>query len=232
MITTKNAAPDQQPTTSIEQRTRVLIVDDHELLRDGLRALLGSDPGLEVCGEAADEAEGRAKVREFRPKIVIVDLTLQNGNGLDLIKWIKKYAPGTAAIALTMHEEKVYGERALRAGASGFVNKDDAARKILDAIHQVRAGKYYFSEELTRRMMNKSSGRWAAAAAPTDILSDRELEVFRLIGQGKTSRQIADALRLATSTVETYRERLKSKLNLTNGAELAQHATIWVNENP
>jgi DNA-binding NarL/FixJ family response regulator len=213
--------------------TRILIVDDHELLRDGLRTLLGSDPELNVCGEAVNAMDGRTKIRELQPEVVVVDLTLHDGHGLDLIKWLKKYGPPAEAIVLTMHDENIYGERALRAGASGYVKKDDPARTILTAIHEVRKGKLFFSEELTRRMMNRSkAGQPPATSAPTDVLSDRELEVFRLIGQGKTSRQISERLRLASSTVETYRERLKTKLKLANSAELAQHATLWVAEHP
>ncbi|MCE9557035.1 MAG: response regulator transcription factor [Planctomycetes bacterium] len=212
---------------------RVLIVDDHELLRDGLRMLLGTDPKLEVCGDAMDETDARNLVRQLNPDLAVVDLTLRNGNGLDLVKWIKKNHPETRVIVLTMHDEKIYGERALRAGAEGFVNKDHASGTILTAIEQVRDGKLFFSEELTRRVMKRTRGSQnEVSPSATDLLSDRELEVFRFIGQGKTSAQIAAELKLAASTVETYRERLKTKLNLTNSAELARHATVWVWENP
>jgi DNA-binding NarL/FixJ family response regulator len=215
------------------RRIRVLLVDDHELLRDGARTLIQSEPQLEVCAEAADEADARAMVRQHEPDMVIVDLTLQNGNGLELVKWLHKHRPETHVIVLSMHDEKIYGERVLRAGAKGYVNKHVASRTILEAIRRVLGGGLYFSEELTRRVMQRSMASGPQpVSSPMDILSDRELEVFRLIGKGKTSRQIAEELKLAASTVETYRERLKTKLNLSNSAELAQHATMWVVENP
>ncbi|MCE9544004.1 MAG: response regulator transcription factor [Planctomycetia bacterium] len=212
---------------------RVIIVDDHELVRDGIRLLVDSVAPLKVCGEAADAAAGRALIRKVRPHVVVVDITLKDDNGLDLIKWVKKHYPQIHAIVLTMHDEKIYGERALRAGASGYVNKQDAARAILTAIREVVDGKLYFSEAFTHRFMHRAVGGKGneQATSAVDALSDRELDVFRLIGQGKTSRQIAVMLRLASSTVETYRERLKTKLNLTNSAELAQHATLWVTDN-
>jgi DNA-binding NarL/FixJ family response regulator len=213
-------------------RRRVVIVDDHELLRDGLRMLIEREQDLGVCGEAVDEAGAKDIIGQSSPDIVIADLSLQSGNGLDLITWIKKHHPHAKTIVSTMHDEKVYGERVLRAGASGFVNKQDPARTILTAIRQVLAGKLYFSDVLVRRAMQGATANGPLERSPVDFLSNRELEVFRMIGQGLKTGEIAQKLYLSTSTVETYRERLKTKFHLHTSGELNHLATQWVLENP
>lgn len=231
MTVDRNSASDHNDSCP-RHATRVLIVDDHELLRQGMRLMIANEPGLEVCGEAVDEAEAMRLVRESRPKLAIVDIGLKSGNGLDLIKRIKAHDSSVRIIVSSMHEERLYGERALRAGAEGYVNKQEPARTIIRAIRQVRQGKMYFSEEFTNRVLQRArDGGRSLEVSPIETLSDRELEVFRFIGQGLTSREIADRLHVSTSTVDTYRERLKTKLNLKRGAELVHEATQWVLEN-
>ncbi|MDH3719473.1 MAG: response regulator transcription factor [Planctomycetota bacterium] len=209
----------------------MLLVDDHELLRDGMRLLIGNEQGWDVCGEAEDEASALRKVRKSNPDIVVVDLTLSNGNGLELIKSIHKNHPHIKTIVSTMHDEKVYGERALRAGASGYVNKQDPARTILKAIRRVLDGKLFFSETLSERLMLRAAGSPDTHRSPIDTLSNRELEVFTLLGQGVATAQIAEKLQLSPRTVETYRERLKTKLNLASAVELNRRAVEWALEN-
>ncbi len=216
----------------IAAAARVVIVDDHELLRNGMSLMLGNEPGLEVCGEAKDEAEAIHKIGHLRPDVVVVDLSLQNGSGLEVIKWIRKNRLETRIVVSSMHDERLYGERALRAGANGYVSKQEPARTIIDAIRRVLEGKSYFSEELTGRMLQRATdGGDGLAKSPVDLLSDRELQVFRYIGQGLKSSQIAAKLFLATSTVDTYRERLKAKLKLQSGAELNREAAQWAMNN-
>lgn len=218
--------------TKPASRTRLMIVDDHELMRDGLRQLIIRQPHLEVCGEASNEHEARTRFRELHPDLVVVDLTLGEGSGLDLIKWIRQERPDTKVIVSTMHDERDYGERALRAGAVGYVNKQLPARTILAAIARVLEGKLFFSEALTERLMQRATSPTAAADdSPVAALSNRELEIFSLIGAGLTTDQIAQRLHLSSNTVGTYRERLKTKLNLKSSAELSHFATLWVAKN-
>lgn len=218
--------------TNLATPTRVMIVDDHELMREGLRQLISRQANLEVCGEASNEREARSRFRELQPDLVVVDLTLKESSGLDLIKWTRQERPEAKVIVLTMHDERDYGERALRAGAGGYVNKQLPARTILAAIARVLEGKLFFSEGLTERLMHRTvSGSATGDDSPVAALSDRELEIFSLIGAGLTTDQIAQRLHLSINTIGTYRERLKTKLNLKTSAELSHFATLWVAEN-
>jgi DNA-binding NarL/FixJ family response regulator len=227
----KTAVADQEQGP-VRRLARVLIVDDHELLRDGLRMMLKDQPGMEPCGEAAEENEAVRLVRELHPQLVVVDVALKSGNGIDLIKQIKAFDPATRVVVYSMYEERLYGERALRAGANGYVNKQDPAPVILEAIRRVLDRKMYFSEDLVERVLHRTQDGGDLQLSPVEALSDRELEVFRLLGQGTTTRVIAENLGLSTNTVNTYRERLKVKLNLKSGTELMHQATAWVLENP
>ena len=209
---------------------RVLIVDDHELLRDGLKGLLNSQESLLVCGEAADEEAGFRQLRKLQPDVVIVDITLKKGNGIELIKRIHQHYPGVLIIVASMHDEKVYGERVLRAGAMGYVSKQDPARTILRAIRQVLDDKMFFSDVLTKRLLARAADA-GFERSPIEMLSDRELEVFTLIGQGMMTGRVAEKLNLSPRTVETYRQRLKTKLNVDSGGELSREAVQWVLEN-
>lgn len=231
-----NARQDTDPNepgtpSPVTRRARVLIVDDHELLRDGMRLMIGGEPDLEVCGEASDEAEGIEWVRKSQPDVVVVDIGLKSGNGLDLIKRIKAHDPSLPIVVASMHEERLYGERALRAGAIGYVNKQDPATTVIEAIRRVLSGKMYFSEEFTDHVLHRTRGSSASLSdSPIDKLSNRELEVFRFIGEGLATTKIAKKMHLSSSTVDTYRERLKTKLNLKSAAELTHQATQWVLE--
>jgi DNA-binding NarL/FixJ family response regulator len=232
MTAAKKRSTNAQPGPIPAVRTHVLIVDDHELLRQGLRMLLNNEPDMKVIGEAVDEADAKQAIRQLNPDVVIVDLKLRTGSGLDLIKVIRKQLPMVRILVCTMHDEKIYGERVLRAGANGFVNKHDSADTIVRAIREVQAGKLFFGEEFVNRVMRRAmADPNAVEKSPVEMLSDREFEVFRMVGQGLPTREIAKQLHLSSSTVDTYRERLKAKLCLKSGTELVRHATQWVLEN-
>lgn len=211
---------------------RVLIVDDHELMRDGLRTLIDNEPDLEICGEAVDEMSARRALVKAMADVAVVDLTLDGGSGLDLIRWIAQHRPDTKTIVSTMHNEQIYGPRALRAGARGYVNKHDPARTILIAIRRVLTGRLFFSETLTERMLHLAAAQSGTMQqSPIERLSNRELQIFRLIGEGLTTEQIAERLHLSGNTIGTYRERLKNKLTQNSAAELTRFAILWIAEN-
>lgn len=210
-------------------RRTILIVDDHPMLRRGLAALIEAEPGLTVCGEAATRSAALAAIRASPPDLVIVDLVLGDSHGLDLVKDMRAHHPQIPALVLSMHDEAVYAERSLRAGARGYVTKRELDDTLLIAIHRVLAGETYMSAKLQAQLAAKFvAGRTLETASPLDALSDRELEVFRLIGQGQGTRQIAETLHLSIKTIESHREHIKQKLHLESGAELAQRATQWV----
>ncbi|MCE9562632.1 MAG: response regulator transcription factor [Planctomycetes bacterium] len=218
-------------TDKISARIRVLVIDDHPVVRDGLSALLGTEPDLEVCGEAEDVAGALAQLKSARPDVAIVDVTLKNGNGIDLVKRIRAHNPTVRVLVWSMYPEELYAERALRAGAQGYVHKGRSTQEILVALRVVLAGKVYLSgdqaDRLLRRLVGGSTG---SERVPVECLSDRELEAFELMGQGRTTEQIAEAMHISPKTVETYRARIKEKLDLDNITELIQHATRWVLE--
>jgi DNA-binding NarL/FixJ family response regulator len=207
----------------------VLIVDDHPMLRRGLAALIDSEPDLAVCGEAATGAEALAAIRESQPDLVTVDLALEESDGLDLVKELKTRHPEIPVLVISMHDEKVYAERSLRAGARGYVTKQQLDETVLVAIRRLLDGETYLSDKLETRLAAKFvDGRTLETDSPLEALSDRELQVFGLIGRGRTTRQIADTLSLSVKTIETHREHIKSKLTLESSAALAQRAAQWV----
>jgi DNA-binding NarL/FixJ family response regulator len=211
---------------------RTLIVDDHQLFRDGLRELLQNEPDVEFCGEAEHEEDAFKQFVDANPDLVIVDISLASGHGLNLTSRIKKASPTAIVVVLSMYDDRVYAERALAAGASGYICKQSTNREIVDAIRAVRNGEIYLQENILQRILKqKVRGRHAVKGGESEQLSARELEIFTLIGRGRTTHQIAHELRLAISTVETYRERLKTKLNLTTGSELTRYAILWVMQN-
>ena len=211
---------------------KILIVDDHPIVREGLTARIARQPDLKVCGEAEDVLDALEKVKATQPDLVIVDLSLKSGQGLDLIKRIKAKAPDTKMLVSSMYDEALYAERSLRAGAMGYINKQELSEKIIDAIRRVLAGKMYLSPLMTERLLQRAVGGGAQLPGPlVETLSDRELEIFKLIGKGMTTRQIAGDLHLSVKTVETHRENIKSKLGLPNSAELSREAVQWVMEN-
>jgi DNA-binding NarL/FixJ family response regulator len=216
------------------KRARVLIVDDHPAVREALTIRIGRQRDLEVCGEAADLSEALRLLADTQPDVAVVDISLKTGNGLDLIKRIRDRNDHVRIVVWSMHSESLYAERALRAGALGYVNKDQATDTIVEAIRRVLAGKVWLSETMTERLLQRAigAGREEVVRSPLDVLADRELEVFRLIGEGVKTAQIAERLHLSVKTVETYRDRIRQKLDLGDGTKLAHYATQWVLENP
>ncbi len=207
----------------------ILIVDDHPMLRRGLAALINFEPDLVVCGEAGTYPAALEAIQAHQPDLVIVDLELGGRDGLHLVKDIKIRHPLIPTLMLSMHDESLYAERALRAGAAGYVTKQQLDETVLIAIRCALAGETYMSEQLQVRLAVKCLGRKTLApGSPLETLSDRELQVFRLIGEGRTTRQIADALCLSIKTIESHREHIKSKLNIESATALAQRAIQWI----
>jgi DNA-binding NarL/FixJ family response regulator len=219
----------RQPKSTNADRARILLVDDHEMLRQGLRLFIEHQRDLTVCGEAGDEATAVRQFRETRPDLLIVDLSLAKGEGIELIKRIKLIDPEARMLVYSMHDERVYGERVLRAGAMGYVSKQQPVQNMLQAIRHVLSGKMHFGDDMMQRLLERAaSSEPMAPVSPVENLSDRELEVFEMIGRGLTTRAIADRLHLSPRTIDTYRERLKIKLALANSAELHYRAVQWV----
>lgn len=221
----------EQPRDKIDgNKARILIVDDHPLVREGLADLVNKEKDLVVCGQAEDAYQAMEAIRELKPDMAIVDISLKETSGLELIKDIKIQHPSMPILTLSMHEESVYAERALRAGAKGYIMKREATKKVVTAIRKVLRGQLYLSEKMTTRLVRKFvDGKPEAGTSPIDRLTDRELEVFCLLGRGNGTRQISEQLHLSVKTIETYRSRIKEKLNLTSASELLQHAFQWVN---
>ncbi|MBI2921986.1 MAG: response regulator transcription factor [Planctomycetes bacterium] len=210
-------------------KRRVFVVDDHQILREGLRMLLDSQEDLAVCGEASSVQEGLRAILEAAPDLAIVDLSLENSNGLDLVKDLNARRPDLPVLVLSMHDEGLFAERAIRAGARGYLMKKEAGRELLSAIHTLLSGKIYLSEGRAQHVLGAAlRGRTPAAGGPMDRLSDREIEVFEMIGHGTRTRDIARNLHLSVKTVETHRARIKEKLGLPDSAQLVQHAVQWV----
>lgn len=203
--------------------TTVLIVDDHELIREALRGMLNGEPNLTVCGEATGTDDAMECVQQLRPGLVIVDLSLRSGDGIDLIRKIRAEPNPARCIVMSMYDERIYGKRAMNAGAEGYVNKHDPAASILDAVRSVLDGKPSFQSYVLDPVKSDTM----TATSPVDRLSDREFEVFRLLGEGLSVKQIALRMGLSPKTVEYYRENAKRKLDLGSSAELLHFAIRW-----
>jgi DNA-binding NarL/FixJ family response regulator len=210
---------------------RVLIVDDHPIVREGIAAVINREHDLEVCGQAGGLAEAMRLHRETHPDIVVADVSLADGNGLELVKELVAQDAQAKVLVQSMHEESLYAERSLRAGARGYINKEEAPLQLVNAIRHVLHGRVYLSSRMTDRLLNRSLRGVDADRSPIETLSDRELEVFEQIGRGMTTRRIAQNLYLSPKTIETYRENIKTKLSLRNATELTQHAVQWVLDN-
>ena len=207
---------------------RVLIVDDHPLLRDGITRLINSQLDLVVCGEAEDRASALAITETAKPDVAVVDISLKDQSGLELIKDFRVQFPGLLILALSVHDESVYAERALRAGARGYVMKREASEKVLEAIRSVLEGKVYASSQVAAAILDKVTGHPAGPMRSVlDILSDRETEVLMWIGKGYGSNQIAKQLHISVKTVEAHRANIKLKLKLSSSSELLQCAIGW-----
>lgn len=209
--------------------TRILIVDDHPLVRAGFAQLIGDTPDLKVCGEAADMATALKQIEMMPPDLAIIDLSLSGGSGLDLIEHIKSRNSSILMLVASMHEESLYAERVLAAGARGYINKQEAPEKIIQAIRQVLNGKVYLSEHMTERILS-SMVQSRDDRRDIDALSNRELQVFEMIGHGVSPGKIAEKLNLSVKTIETYQAHIKKKLGLSSSHKLTHRAIRWVIE--
>ena len=206
---------------------RVLIVGDHPLVRQGLRWLVDQEDDLEICGEAADVKEARAALQQTQPNVVVLDLSLRDSNGIDLIKAIRSKYEQLPVLVCSIHDERIYAERLLSAGANGYIMKEATADQFLVALRQVLAGELYVSERVKTRMMERSAaGGRRQTGDRTERLSNREFEILGLIGQGKTTRQVAESLSLSVKTVDSHRQRIKKKLGLQTSAQVVQFAIL------
>jgi DNA-binding NarL/FixJ family response regulator len=207
-----------------------LIVDDHPMIRERLADILNREPDLEVCGEAEHRRGALEAIRKHLPDLVIVDLTLKNSDGLELIKDIRAGWPKLAVLVVSMHDESLYAERVIRAGARGYITKQEATRNILVAVRRVLAGGIYLNESAASNLLTRLTGVQTGLAGPGELLADRELQVFELTGHGLNTHQIAARLHIGFKTVETYRARIREKLNIKDANELLQRAISWAHQ--
>ena len=210
------------------KKRRVFLVDDHPIVREGLGLLINGETDLMVCGESDGGTAILQTIGHLRPDIVVLDISLNGPDGIDLLKMLRITDPGLPVLMLSMHDESTYAERTLRAGGNGYIMKQEATEKVLTAIRRILRGEVYLSERLANRMLRHFvCGAASSKDSPLANLSDRELEVFRLIGEGHGTRQIADELNVSVKTVESYQAHIKEKLSLRNARELVQHAIEW-----
>ncbi len=220
-------------TDSTSRARKVFIVDDHPIVRQGLGQLIDPEPDLEVCGEAADVKEARAALARVQPDIVIVDLSLRDSDGMELIKDIRSKHRQLPVLVLSMHDESIYAERLLSAGASGYIMKQAAGEQLLTALRRVLAGGIYVSDSVGASMIERFAvGGVKRSGDPMERLSNRELQVLNLIGRGKRTRDIAKVLNLSVKTIESHRQRIKKKLNLASAPQLVQYAVNWYSSQP
>jgi len=217
-----------------DNRKRVLLVDDHAVVRYGIAQLINQQSDLVVCGEEEDAANALSAIAKLKPDLVIADISLKDSSGLELMRNIKAQYTGLPVLVVSTHDETIYAEIAFRAGALGYLMKAEALEKIVSAIRRVLSGNVYVSDALTAKMLQQQvRGQKDVTQSAVKGLSDRELEVFQLIGRWKKTKEIAHELHLSVKTIEYYREQIKQKLNLRGTVELTQHATAWVQrENP
>jgi len=209
-------------------KTKIYLIDDHPIMVQGLKELINNQKDLKVIGSSDDWHVALEQVKKQQPDLIMLDVTLKDANGIEVLKNLKIHVPNIKILMLSMHDENLYAMRSLKAGAQGYIMKQEAVEKVLGAIRQVIAGEVYLSESMSKRTMFQLLGRGGSrTGSPLEDLSDRELEVFTLIGQGCTTRQIAEKLHLSIKTVETHRAHIKEKLNLKNSTELVQHAIHW-----
>jgi DNA-binding NarL/FixJ family response regulator len=217
--------------TQKEQSNRksVLVVDDHAVLREGLVAQINREADLVVCGEAENAREALAAVEKLEPDLVLADIALPGRNGLELIRDIRALQPGLPVLVLSMHDASVFAERVLRAGGRGYISKQQSGQRLVAAIRHVLSGQIYLSDEVSTRLLGSLSGkRTTKTFSPVELLTDRELEVFTLIGQAKETKEISRRLGMSAKTVEAHRASIKRKLKLKTGPELTRHAVLWV----
>lgn len=216
----------------VSSKTRVFMVDDHPLMRKGLGELINQQPDMIICGEADDAPEALKAIGQIRPDLVIVDISLKTQNGIELIKNIKAINPSIQILVLSMHDESIYALRVLKAGAKAYVMKQEVVDKVMEAIRRIRLGKVFVSERVAAQMLSQVvDGNDPSRESPVDALSDRELEIVTLIGNGTPTREIAKRLGISIKTVESHRAHIKDKLSLTNATQLVQWCVRWVEEN-
>jgi DNA-binding NarL/FixJ family response regulator len=208
-------------------RTKIFIVDDHPMMREGLAQIITQEKDLAVCGEAEDAADAIEQIEKLQPALALVDITLRTTNGLELIKDLRLRAPATAVLVISMHDESLYAERVLRAGGRGYIMKQEGGKKLMAAIRHVLGGGTYVSEKMSAKILDIFSGRRTDGASPVEMLTDREFEVFQLLGQGRGTKEIAGKLRVSAKTVEVHRVNIKQKLKLGTAAELIHFAARW-----
>jgi DNA-binding NarL/FixJ family response regulator len=219
----------KQQRTTLDNKKRIFIVDDHPVVRDGLITLLEHERDLKVCGYADEAAEALKSISELKPDVIIVDIGLKNSDGIELTKSIKARYLRMPVVVLSIHDESVYAERALRAGAEAYLMKETASENIITAIRTVLSGEIYVSDQISKKFMRNAFQRKSVTGGdPVTKLSDREFEIFRLIGEGYKASQIADRMHISVKTVETYRARIKEKLNFTDASELLRYAIKWI----
>jgi DNA-binding NarL/FixJ family response regulator len=216
------------PSKTVVDKSRIFIVDDHPLVREGLTNLINGQDDLIICGEAKDSAQALDGIMKTRPDVALIDISLENESGLELVKQLRSRFPNVALIVLSMHDETLYAERVLRAGARGYVMKHETSKSVLASIRRVLEGGVYVSERIVNRMARRvSSARVPVSSSPVERLSDRELEIFRLLGQGRSTSQIAEDLNLSLKTVQAYCARAKEKFGVTSLTELLRAAIRW-----
>jgi DNA-binding NarL/FixJ family response regulator len=210
------------------RKSRIFIIDDHPLVREGLANLINGQDDFSVCGEAEDSAQAITRIGKARPNVALIDISLKNESGLELVKNLRNHFPQVALIVLSMHDEALYAERALHAGARGYVMKRETSKSVLASIRRVLEGGIYVSEKVVNRMARRAGrSRESAGSSPVERLSDRELEIFRLLGQGRTSPQIAADLNLSLKTVQAYCARAKEKFGVSSLTDLLRAAIRW-----
>ncbi|MFN9541341.1 MAG: response regulator [Planctomycetota bacterium] len=216
--------------SELKTRLRILIVDDHPIVRDGLNLRISAESDLEVCGEAENVVQALEKVEATRPDLVIVDIALKASHGLELIEQLAARFPQVKMLVVSGFEESLYAERAVRAGANGYLNKQESNEKLIEAIRVVMRGDCYLSEAMKQRMLARVVRRRTVGSSPAELLTNREMEIFRLIGSGMTTSAIANQLFLSPHTIDSHRENIKKKLGVRNAAELNRQAVQWVLE--
>lgn len=230
-MSTRNssAARQRAAKTAVERRKKVLVVDDHPMTRAGVVQFINEQADLEVCGEAANPAEVADQVSSLGPDLLLTDLTMPGRSGIEFIKDIVALHPSLPILVVSMHDEVIYAERAIRAGARGYIMKEAGGEKLLAAVRQVLGGRVSVSQEMSSKILENLSGRKPrGSSSPIEKLSDREFEVFQLIGQGKSTRDIAKQLHLSSKTVDVHRAHIKEKLDLRDATSLVRHAVRWV----
>lgn len=212
-----------------EDKIKVLIVDDHPVLRQGLKLLINQERDLTVCGEAEDAEQALQAIKTLKPNLAIVDLSLKKASGIELIKEIKNLYPRLITLVLSIHDESFYAERALRAGAKGYIMKQEGTETIVKAVHQVLKGEIYLSEGMSKKLLQTAfAGERMGGASSPQQLTDRELEVLRLVGKGFSTQEIADQIYLSVKTIETHHKNIREKLHLDSSLKLRQYAIQWL----